>query len=125
MTQPVTKQHEMTFEGRSVAFYTGGSGPPLLLIHGSGPGASSIGNWRSVLGPLSESYEVFAMDLLGFGLSDRKAGPPYFDFPMWVEAGAGHDAPDWSNRARRHRSFPLRRDRLEPGGPRAPNSLRC
>lgn len=84
MTEPITKQHEMTFEGRSVAYYSGGSGPPLLLIHGSGPGASSIGNWRTVLGPLSASYEVFAMDLLGFGRSDRKASPPYFDFPMWV-----------------------------------------
>ncbi len=78
------KQFAMSFEGRAVAYYRGGKGPTLLLIHGSGPGASSMGNWRTVLGPLSAEYDVVAMDLLGFGLSDRKAEQPYFDFPMWV-----------------------------------------
>ena len=79
-----SNHYTMPFEGRSVAYYRGGSGPTLLLIHGSGPGASSIGNWRTVLEPLSAAYDVVAMDLLGFGRSDRKAEPPYFDFPMWV-----------------------------------------
>nr|WP_274380693.1 alpha/beta fold hydrolase [Alloalcanivorax marinus] len=54
------------------------------MLHGSGPGASSMGNWRSVLPALCERYQVFAMDLLGFGKSDRRAVPPYFDFAMWV-----------------------------------------
>ncbi len=72
-----------TFEGIPVHYMEGGSGFPLLLIHGSGPGASSIGNWRTILDPLAAKYHVFAMDLIGFGLSGRRAEPPYFDMALW------------------------------------------
>jgi 2-hydroxymuconate-semialdehyde hydrolase len=56
----------------------------LLLIHGSGPGASSIGNWRAILSSLAEGFDVYAMDLVGFGKSGRKPEPPYFDYPLWL-----------------------------------------
>lgn len=72
------------FEGVSVAYQQLGAGAPVLMLHGSGPGASSIGNWRTVLGPLAECFEVFAMDLVGFGESGRKPAAPYFDYAMWV-----------------------------------------
>ncbi|AOR80060.1 alpha/beta fold hydrolase [Novosphingobium resinovorum] len=73
-----------TFEDIHVSYRVGGAGYPLLLIHGSGPGASTIGNWRSVLEPLAQRYHVHAMDLIGFGGSDRKPQGPYFDFPLWL-----------------------------------------
>ncbi|RED13357.1 alpha/beta fold hydrolase [Parasphingopyxis lamellibrachiae] len=73
-----------TFEELQSGIYVGGQGDPLLLIHGSGPGASSIGNWRLVLDRLASRYSVIAMDLIGFGSSDRRAEPPYFDFELWV-----------------------------------------
>jgi 2-hydroxymuconate-semialdehyde hydrolase len=60
----------------------------MVLLHGSGPGASSMGNWRIVLGRLAESFEVFAMDLVGFGKSGRKPGPPYFDYALWLRQAA-------------------------------------
>ena len=72
------------FEGLNAAYTRRGAGPALLLLHGSGPGASSLGNWRTVMDRLAESYTVYAMDLIGFGQSDRRAEPPYFDYPMWV-----------------------------------------
>ncbi|TSH96816.1 alpha/beta hydrolase [Verticiella sediminum] len=78
------KEERFVFEGIPVTYYQSGSGTPLLMLHGSGPGASSLGNWRTVLGPLSEHFEVFAMDLIGFGKSGRKPQPPYFDYAMWV-----------------------------------------
>ncbi|CAN7660467.1 alpha/beta hydrolase [Caballeronia sp. LjRoot34] len=78
------REETFDFEGIPVTYYHGGKGDPVLLIHGSGPGASSVGNWRGVLGPLSERYEVFAMDLIGFGKSGRKLAAPYFDYPLWV-----------------------------------------
>jgi len=84
MQGPALKECSFEFEGLDVAYYRGGKGAPLLMIHGSGPGASSIGNWRTVMGPLSERYEIFAMDLVGFGKSARKPAAPYFDFPQWV-----------------------------------------
>jgi pimeloyl-ACP methyl ester carboxylesterase len=45
---------------------------PLLLVHGFGPGASSY-EWRKNVESLSEQFRVYAIDLLGFGLSDRPA----------------------------------------------------
>src|SRR5262245_55038151 len=83
------REERVEFEGIPVAVYRGGAGPPLLLIHGSGPGASSSGNWRAVIGPLAQGFEIYAMDLVGFGRSGRKPGPPYFDYPLWLrQSGA-------------------------------------
>jgi pimeloyl-ACP methyl ester carboxylesterase len=45
---------------------------PLVLIHGFGPGASSY-EWRKNVDALAEQFRVYALDLLGFGLSDRPA----------------------------------------------------
>jgi 2-hydroxymuconate-semialdehyde hydrolase len=78
------REEQFDFEGLPVTVYRGGQGAPLLLIHGSGPGASSIGNWRTVLPSLAARYDVYAMDLVGFGKSARRAAPPYFDFELWV-----------------------------------------
>lgn len=45
---------------------------PLLLLHGFGPGASSH-EWRKNIDVLATQFRVFAVDLLGFGLSDHPA----------------------------------------------------
>jgi pimeloyl-ACP methyl ester carboxylesterase len=45
-------------------------GPPLVFIHGVGAGASSF-MWRKNFDDLSNDFQVFALDLLGFGLSDK------------------------------------------------------
>ncbi len=45
---------------------------PLLLVHGFGPGTSSY-EWRKNVDALSEHFRVYALDLLGYGLSDRPA----------------------------------------------------
>lgn len=44
------------------------SKPPLLLVHGFG---ASVYHWRYNIPALSEKYHVYALDLLGFGLSDK------------------------------------------------------
>lgn len=92
------KTESFAFEGMKVQYLRAGQGLPLLLLHGSGPGASSLGNWKAVLGPLSEQYEVYAMDLIGFGGSQRKPAPPFFDYALWLRqalvraiAGLVHD----------------------------------
>lgn len=77
-------EERFEFEGIPVTCYRAGAGAPLLMLHGSGPGASSIGNWRAVLEPLSKRFEVFAMDLVGFGQSGRKPAEPYFDYGLWL-----------------------------------------
>ncbi|WP_069804762.1 alpha/beta fold hydrolase [Thermogemmatispora onikobensis] len=45
---------------------------PVVLVHGLGPGASSY-EWRRNLEVLAQDFRVYALDLLGFGLSDRPA----------------------------------------------------
>jgi pimeloyl-ACP methyl ester carboxylesterase len=45
-------------------------GRPVLLLHGIHPAAWSY-EWRSNVDALSETHDVYALDLLGFGMSDR------------------------------------------------------
>ena len=42
--------------------------PPIVLIHGFG---ASTSHWRYNIPALAESHRVYAIDLLGFGLSDK------------------------------------------------------
>jgi len=65
--------------------WQGGSGFPILMLHGSGPGAGTIGNWRLVLEPLASRYHILATDLIGFGQSGRKPREPYFDPELWLK----------------------------------------
>jgi 2-hydroxymuconate-semialdehyde hydrolase len=74
-------------EGYQVHYWEGGSGFPLLMMHGVGPGTSIVGNFGPVLEPLAERYHVFACDLIGFAESDRKRDAPFFDVDLWVRQG--------------------------------------
>lgn len=82
------RTESFSFEGTEVQYLRAGQGRPLMLLHGSGPGASSIGNWKAVMEPLASQYEVFAMDLIGFGGSGRKPAAPFFDYALWVRQAA-------------------------------------
>lgn len=60
--------------------------PPLLMLHGSGPGVSAWANWRLALPVLAQERRVLAPDLLGFGDTDRPAGVRY-TMDAWVQQG--------------------------------------
>jgi pimeloyl-ACP methyl ester carboxylesterase len=49
----------------------GDGGVPILLLHGFD---SSVMEWRRLQPLLAENREIWAVDLLGFGFSDRPAG---------------------------------------------------
>jgi 2-hydroxy-6-oxonona-2,4-dienedioate hydrolase len=57
-----------------------GQGYPLILIHGSGPGATGWTNFSPNLPVLAQKYRVIAMDLPGWGRSRAldPDGPPMF-----------------------------------------------
>jgi len=61
-----------------------GSGAPVLLIHGSGPGVSAWANWRLVIPALAKARRVVAPDMVGFGYTDRPAGIEY-GMDTWVQ----------------------------------------
>lgn len=50
-----------------------GSGEPVLLLHGSGPGVSAWANWRLTLQSLAADFRLLAPDLAGFGYSTAPA----------------------------------------------------
>lgn len=58
--------------------------PPVLLIHGSGPGVSAWANWRLVLPALSQNRRVLAPDMVGFGFTERPRNIQY-SLTGWVD----------------------------------------
>jgi 2-hydroxymuconate-semialdehyde hydrolase len=51
-------------------YHEAGSGTPVILIHGSGPGVSAWSNWRLAIPSLAERLHVFAYDQIGFGYTE-------------------------------------------------------
>ena len=58
-------------------YHDRGEGPPVLLLHGSGPGVSAWANWRLPMPYLTEHHRVIAPDLAGFGYSEAPEGWEY------------------------------------------------
>ena len=59
-------------------FRRAGSGSPVLLLHG---GANDSSDWIETMSIFSKDYSLYAPDLVGYGLSDRKdAGYRLSDF---------------------------------------------
>ncbi|MDX6741651.1 alpha/beta fold hydrolase [Actinocorallia sp. A-T 12471] len=48
-----------------------GDGPPVLLLHGGGPGASGVSNYRRNIAALAERFRVIVPDLPGYGRSTK------------------------------------------------------
>ncbi len=62
------------------------SGTPLLFIHGSGPGVSAYANWRLVLPQVAEVVHAYAMDMVGFGYSDKPTGDEVdYGIDLWTK----------------------------------------
>lgn len=74
------------FDGHQVHYVKVGddSKPPIVLIHGFG---ASVFHWRYNIPELSKHFRVYAIDLLGFGLSDK----PIIDYSaeLWRDQVAG------------------------------------
>ena len=65
-----------------------GDGPPVLLIHGSGPGVSAWANWRLPIGALSQDFRCLAPDMAGFGYSTVPQGYE-FSRENWLDQLVG------------------------------------
>ena len=58
---------------------SGDKGTPLLLIHGFG---ASAYHWRYNINELAKTHRVYAIDLLGFGWSDKPL-VEYSKYDLW------------------------------------------
>ncbi|HHJ36551.1 MAG TPA: alpha/beta fold hydrolase [Gammaproteobacteria bacterium] len=74
--------------GIATNYHDRGSGPPVLLIHGSGPGVSAWANWRLTLPELEKKYRVIAPDMVGFGFTERPENIRY-NMDTWVDHATG------------------------------------
>jgi pimeloyl-ACP methyl ester carboxylesterase len=76
-----------TWLGYSVYYVKAGEAkerPPLLLIHGFG---ASTDHWQKNLAGLQDEFEVWAIDLLGFGRSEKPVLPDglAYDPSLWCQ----------------------------------------
>jgi 2-hydroxy-6-oxo-octa-2,4-dienoate hydrolase len=70
--------------GLSTNYHRAGAGKTVILLHGSGPGVSAWTNWRRVIPALSDTFDVVAPDMAGFGYTERKNDLTY-DIKLWVK----------------------------------------
>lgn len=64
-----------TIRGNRIHYYEGGSGAPVVLVHGLG---SRGEDWANLMPQLKQAgFHVYAMDLLGYGRSARPADATY------------------------------------------------
>jgi len=73
----VSIKNSWSFKGHDVHFVektTNNKNPAVLLIHGFG---ASTKHWRHNIPAISKSYDVHAIDLLGFGKSAKPRGLNY------------------------------------------------
>jgi 2-hydroxymuconate-semialdehyde hydrolase len=72
VTAPALAASQLNVDGVATAVIdtgtpAGSAAPPVLLLHGSGPGVTAIANWRPIIPALSTDRRVIAPDQLGFG----------------------------------------------------------
>jgi pimeloyl-ACP methyl ester carboxylesterase len=85
-----TKQSAVTAETASrtvqtsrykIHYYEAGEGHPVILLHGSGPGATGWSNFRPNIEPLSQHFHVRAVDMPGWGESQTQDDTTGRDHP--------------------------------------------
>ena len=65
---PSLSLRTIQIEGNAIFYVVKGEGEPLLLIHGYGAGSWV---WEKQMDILSRNYKVYALDIIGYGFSDR------------------------------------------------------
>lgn len=63
----------ITTGGLKLRYHEAGDGPPLLMLHGSGPGVSGWANFGANLPALARRFRCLILDQPGFGASERPA----------------------------------------------------
>jgi 2-hydroxymuconate-semialdehyde hydrolase len=68
---PMLTPETIAAGGITTAYLQAGSGDPVLMLHGSGPGVSATANWQHTIPVLAEKFHVLAPDIVGFGGTER------------------------------------------------------
>lgn len=68
---PSLTEHLVRVGHRDVFTAIGGTGPTAVLLHGGGPGASGVANWRENIEALARRHTLVVPDLPGYGRSTK------------------------------------------------------
>lgn len=71
-------------DGYATNYHDVGSGPAMLMLHGSGAGVSGWANWRGIMPQLSEHFRVVVPDLVGFGYTEAPDEIEFKIFDTWI-----------------------------------------
>lgn len=69
----------VTVQGSSIYYELAGNGPPLVFLHGN-PGTHRL--WRYQQDYFKARYKTVALDMRGFGRSDKPIGADYHPFAL-------------------------------------------
>jgi 2-hydroxymuconate-semialdehyde hydrolase len=75
--------------GSPVDVHVLGDGPPVLLLHGSGPGTTGWGAWRPVAATLAGRHRVVVADQAGWGGTPVPRGLARPGLDGWTAQAAG------------------------------------
>jgi 2-hydroxymuconate-semialdehyde hydrolase len=70
-TSTAVAQRTVDAGGIETSYLGAGSGEPIIMLHGSGPGVSALANWQHNIPALSQRFRVLAPDIVGFGTTER------------------------------------------------------
>lgn len=85
------KRHEIPGERGRLVWWSGGSGPVMMLLHGSNDSAAG---WARVVEPLARGRRLVVVDLPGHGESGPSEGPlPIGDMLAGIDRVAREESP--------------------------------
>ena len=65
-------------DGLTMHYHAAGSGPAVLFLHGSGPGASGYSNFKDNVAPVLETgHRAILLDSIGYGQSSKPVDRDY------------------------------------------------
>ncbi|MCV7228327.1 alpha/beta fold hydrolase [Mycolicibacterium komossense] len=71
MSTTTLTENTITVGGKQIYFAETGTGPPVILLHGGGPGASGVSNYSRNIDALAKDFRVIVPDLPGYGRSSK------------------------------------------------------
>ena len=68
----VIQQKRLETEDFETAYLHAGenNAETIIFLHGSGPGANALSNWKKAIEIMGDKYHIIAPDLVGFGSTE-------------------------------------------------------
>ncbi|HUO38588.1 MAG TPA: alpha/beta fold hydrolase [Mycobacterium sp.] len=71
MTSNTMTERTVRVNGKEIFVAEEGTGPPVVLLHGGGPGASGVSNYSRNIDALAQHFRVIVPDMPGYGRSAK------------------------------------------------------